>query len=149
ERLVGAHRALVAGEIARRSTPERGYDGLARREGHRTVEEFLRAHTGSTIRDAKTAIRAGEALHDSAPLLDALTGELVEPSTPGLRPIAASVADGVLGAEHVAAIRRGLGAPCEQVTAESLERAAAQLCAEVRDESGRVTDADRVFRRAR
>lgn len=149
ERAVGAHRALVAGEIARRSAPEHGYDGLARRQGHRTVEEFLRAHTGSTIRDARTAVRAGAALHDAAELPDARTGELVEPSTPWMRPVAASVSAGVLGAEHVAAIRRGLGVPCEQVTAESLERAAAQLCDEARDGSGQVTDADRLFRKAR
>src|SRR5690606_21726475 len=39
--------------------------------------------------------------------------------------------------------------PCARVTAEHLERAAAQLCDEVRDDHGRVTDADRLYRRAR
>lgn len=149
QRLVGAHRALVAGEIARRSTPAHGYEGLARREGHRTVEEFLRAHTGSTIRDAKTAIRAGEAIHGSVELPDARTGEIIEASAPWMRPVTAAVADGLLGAEHVAAIRQGLGTPCEQVSAAGLERAAAQLCDEACDPTGRVTDADRLFRRAR
>lgn len=149
QRIVGAHRALVAGEIARRSTAEHGYHGLARRAGHRTVEEFLRAHTGSTIREAKTAIQAGEAIHGSVELPDARTGEVAEPSAPWMRPVAAAVADGLLGVEHIAAIRRGLGTPCARVTAEHLEQAAAQLCDDVRDDHGRVTDADRLYRRAR
>ena len=151
-RLLDGHRVLAAGEIARRSAPEFGYDGLAQRAGHRTTEEFLRARTGTTIREAKTAVRAGEALHDAAGLPDARTGEVAPPTGPWMRPVAAAVAAGVFGAEHVAAIRRGLGEPGEGVGAELLLEAAELLCAEVTGDAASdavVLDADRLFRRAR
>lgn len=178
QRLLDGHRALVAGEIARRSTPAFGYDGLAQRAGHRTTEEFLRAHAGVTIRDAKTSIRAGESLHDAAELPDARTGEILAPSAPWMRPVAAAVAAGLFGAEHIAAIRRGLGEPREGVPAAALTRAAETLCVEALSLSDQalsdaavpdavvsdaadsdavnnasrglfILDADRLFRRAR
>ncbi|MFT4028679.1 MAG: DUF222 domain-containing protein [Protaetiibacter sp.] len=153
-RVLDGHRALVTGEIARRSAPEFGYDGLAKRAGHRTVEEFLREHTGATARDVKTAIRAGEALHDAVELPDARTGELVAAGLPWMRPVADAVASGGFGAEHVAAIRRGLGDPGPGVTAEALREAAEAICREAngpdaRDPRHVTPDADRVFRRAR
>ncbi|MFT4028973.1 MAG: DUF222 domain-containing protein [Protaetiibacter sp.] len=150
ERVVTGHRALVAGEIARRSAPAFGYDGLVQRAGHRTTEEFLRAHTGATPREARSAVRAGAAIHDAVELPDARTGEIVAPVTPWMRPVADAVAAGVFGAEHVEAIRRGLGDPCDGVTAEALRRAAEALCAESTVGAVEaVPDADRVYRRAR
>ncbi|PZQ91943.1 MAG: hypothetical protein DI534_03080 [Leifsonia xyli] len=148
-RALDGHRALVAGEIARRSAPEFGYRGLAQREGHRTAEEFLRARTGVTTRDAKNALRAGAALHDAVELPDARTGELVRPVAPWMRPIADAVAGGLFGAEHIASVRRGLGDPGEGVDAESLLGAAETLCREVAQADGTVPDADRLYRRAR
>jgi len=147
ERAVAGHRALVAGEIARRSTPAFGYEGLAQRAGHRTTEELLRAHTGASARDARTSVRAGSALHDAAGLPDARTGELVAPTAPWMRPVADAVASGAFGAEHVEAVRRGLGEPCDGVTSEALGAAAQVLC----EEAGSATavDPDRLHRRAR
>ncbi|AYF97960.1 HNH endonuclease signature motif containing protein [Protaetiibacter intestinalis] len=153
QRVVDGHRALVAGEIARRSVPAFGYDGFAQRAGHRTAEEFLRAHTGATMREVKTAVRAGQALHEAVELPDARTGEIVPPSAPWMRAVVEAVGAGVFGAEHVASIRRGLGDPGEGVTAELLAEAARTICAEAVDAGGApgeaVPDADRVFRRAR
>ncbi|WP_157981706.1 HNH endonuclease signature motif containing protein [Protaetiibacter intestinalis] len=148
QRALDGHRALVAGEIARRSAPAFGYDGLAQRAGHRTTEEFLRAHTGATMREVKTAVRAGQALHGAAELPDARTGEIVVPTASWMRPVAEAVRAGVFGAEHVASIRRGLGDPADGVSVEQLTDAARTICAEAAS-SFAVPDADRVFRRAR
>ena len=38
ERLSRAHSVTLAGELARRSAPELGHDGLAQRLGHRTPQ---------------------------------------------------------------------------------------------------------------
>ena len=150
ERTLAGHRALVAGEIARRSTPAFGYDGLAQRAGHRTTEELLRARTGASPRDAKTSVRAGITLHEAAEQPDARTGELVAPAAPWMRPIADAVAGGAFGAEHVEAIRRGLGEPCEGVSAEALGDAARALCEEATDAAAAtVPDPERLHRRAR
>lgn len=46
--LTGTHAALAAGELARRSAPSLGSQGLAQRTGHRTPEELVRVTTGST-----------------------------------------------------------------------------------------------------
>ena len=53
------HAALGAGEVVRRSGPDRGSAGFVQRAGHRTVEEFLRARTGVSGRDAATTARVG------------------------------------------------------------------------------------------
>ncbi len=148
-RAVDGHRALAAGEIARRSAPSAGYDGLARRAGHRTVEEFLRDATGVTLRDAKTVVRAGEALHEAVELPDARTGAIAAPSVPWMLPVARALTAGVFGADHVASIRRGLGEPAEGVTADALRAAAQTICDEAADPASALPDADRVYRRAR
>ena len=41
-RLAQLHVSLLAGEIARRSAPELGSEGLAQRTGHRTPDELVR-----------------------------------------------------------------------------------------------------------
>jgi len=56
QRLVATTAALIAGEMARRSAPELGSSGLAQRLGHRTPQELVRVTTGSTKRDATTAV---------------------------------------------------------------------------------------------
>lgn len=43
ERLARAHSAVLAGELARRSAPELGHDGLAQRLGHRTPQKLIQA----------------------------------------------------------------------------------------------------------
>jgi hypothetical protein len=48
--LVDTHAALVADEMAQRSSPERGHGGLAQRLGHRTTEELVRVTTGTSVR---------------------------------------------------------------------------------------------------
>src|SRR4051812_26937903 len=68
ERLARSHSAAIAGELARRSAPELGHDGLAQKLGHRTPQKLVQATTGSTSRSAAQAVRVG-GLAESHPWL--------------------------------------------------------------------------------
>jgi hypothetical protein len=140
--LVDSHAALVAGEVDRRSAPQLGHAGLAQRTGHRTPEELIRVTTRSTGREASSAVRAGRMVNDAFEP----TGMPGSPemADPWLDPIAAAVVAGALPLASADAIRNGLGAPSESVTADDLASAAALLC-----EEAQALDADRLFRRAR
>ena len=48
--------AVLAGEVDRRSAPGLGQAGLAQRLGHRTPQELMRVTTGSTAREASSAV---------------------------------------------------------------------------------------------
>ena len=128
ERTARAHSAVLAGELARRSAPEFGHDGLAQRSGHRTPQKLIQATTGATSRDAAQAIRVGG----------------LAQTHPWLAAVAQAVADHRVSTDAADSIRAGLGAPAEGVSAESLAEAARRLA----DESESL-DADRVFLRAR
>jgi hypothetical protein len=45
-RRLGTTGAMIAAEIVRRSSPELGAEGLARRSGLRTPEQFIKVTTG-------------------------------------------------------------------------------------------------------
>jgi hypothetical protein len=139
--------ALIAGEIARRSDPSLGAQGLAQRAGHRTPEQFLKHTTGIAGRDATTAVRTGVLLAEIANdgVVDATTGEVSVATQPWLRPVALGIADGILSLAAADNIRGGLGDPNSAVTAAQLEGAAARLVAL----AAAGMDADRLARRAR
>ncbi len=128
ENLARAHSAVLAGELARRSAPELGHDGLAQRLGHRTPQKLVQAATGSTSQAAAQAVRVGG---------------LAE-SHPWLADIAAGMLDGTVSADAADAIRGGLGMPSDDIPAPVLAGAARRLMLE----AGSV-DADRIFARAR
>ncbi|GAB2448539.1 hypothetical protein GCM10027029_03320 [Conyzicola lurida] len=146
KQLADAHLALIAGEIAARSTRSHGHDGLAQREGYRSPEEFVKATTGATGREAVTAVRVGrmvrEAALDGTP--DPATGSLFEASEPSLAPVATAVAGGALSVAAADAVRAGLGVPTENVPSTALSEAASTLVAEAA-----TLDPDRLQRRAR
>ncbi|QHO69212.1 DUF222 domain-containing protein [Marisediminicola antarctica] len=150
QRLANSLSAVLAGGVARRSAPAFGKNGLAQRTGHRTPEELFRATTGSTARDAITAIKIGQIASDTAdaaagvPVVDPATGELVASLLPWLHCVGRAVAAGTLPIAAAESIRNGLGRPSENVQQERLAEAAALLC----DEAS-LLDADRLFRRAR
>jgi hypothetical protein len=59
--------AVTAGQIARRSAPERGSEGMARQSGHRTPEEMARSGAERrAIWPAVTASRAADSVAFSA-----------------------------------------------------------------------------------
>jgi len=146
KQLVEAHLALVAGEIAARSTREMGHSGLAQRSGFRNAEELLKTTTGATGREAVTAVRVGRMVREAAVDLgvDPATGALIEASEPWLASVAAAVSAGSLSVGAADAIRTGLGQPTDNVSADVLAGAAATLC-----DLAATLDADRLLRRAR
>jgi len=146
KRLAEAHLALIAGEIAARSTREMGHAGLAQRSGFRNAEELLKTTTGATGREAVTAVRVGRMVREAAVDLgvDPATGALIEASEPWLASVAAAVSSGSLSVGAADAIRTGLGQPTENVSSAALADAAATLCG-----LAATLDVDRLLRRAR
>lgn len=138
--------ALIAGEIAHRSAPLLGSQGLAQRAGHRTPEQFVKITTGATGRDAVTAVRVGVLMREAATEghVDASTGEVAVPSQPWLTPVTAALATRAISIEAAEAIRAGLGTPNSAITQEQLADAAAQLVA-----AAKKLDPDAVGREAR
>jgi len=126
-RLAQLHVSLLAGEIARRSAPELGSDGLAQREGHRTPEEAVRVATGTTAADARTAVRVGAAAAAETPTA-----------------LGTAVLDGRVSVAVADAITTGLGRPTHQLDARALDAAVRSLL-----ERAATLDADRALREAR
>jgi len=139
-RLVDARTALLAGEVARRSTRELAHSGLAQRLGHRTPEELVRVTTSTSRRDAHITVAAGIALLSAEP---GLGGGV--PDLPGwAHALVEPVKSGVLSVAGLEAIRSGLGTETASVSATALGRAVNDLLVDA------VTlDVDRLCRRAR
>jgi hypothetical protein len=116
-RHVDAAAASVASEIARRSRPDLGYTGLAQRTGARTPDRLIASVTGLSVGESRAMITAGEALD----------GE-----TSWMAPVAIALQTGEVSVGATAAIRRGLGEPTADVSADHLAVAAQRLV----DESG-------------
>jgi hypothetical protein len=122
--------ALIAGEVARRSTPELGLSGFAQRTGHRTVQEFLRAEAGMTGRDAATATRVGEIATAPGALGDALRDGRVS----------VAAADAI----HAGLGCAGPGSAGDSLPPEVVTQAVQRLC-----EESATLDPDRLHKRAR
>jgi hypothetical protein len=161
-RTLGTTGALIAGEIARRSAPQLGSEGLARRSGLRTPEQFIKVTTGMPAQQATTAVRVGTLVIEAAGegLVDVATGEVGTPSKPWLTAVAEAVRSGRLSTAAADSITSGLGFPTSGVTVDALRQAATTLCAEAIgtvmagteaiDVDGRPgLDADSLFKRAR
>jgi hypothetical protein len=146
-RRLGAAGALIAGEVAHRSRPALGMSGLAQRTGFRTPERLLTQTTGVTKQQALTALKAGTLIAEIADdgKIDEVTGEVMAPTQPWLRPVAAAAAQGQLSTSAAQAISSGLGSPNSAVSAEQLEIAATRL---VGESVGGIDD-DRLWKRAR
>ena len=128
ERVARAHSALLAGEVARRSAPAFGHDGLAQRSGHRTPQKLIQATTGVSSREAAQAVRVGG----------------LAQTHPWLASVAQAVTDQRVSTDDADAIRAGLGMPSDDVPAEMLAAATERLLSECA-----ALDADRVFLAAR
>lgn len=154
-RLVDARSAALAGEVARRSTPQLAHSGLAQRHGHRTAEECVRVTTGSSKRDARVAVRAGAMLAgargegegDALGLdLGGASGNTPEGSSlpTWAHALIEPVTQGRLSTAALESIRSGLGDVSETVSADALKGAVRTLMTEAES-----LDVDRLFRRAR
>ncbi|HEY5320879.1 MAG TPA: DUF222 domain-containing protein, partial [Galbitalea sp.] len=146
QRMLRGSGALIAGEIAHRSAPELGSQGLAQRAGHRTPEQFVKITTGATGRDAVTAVKVGALMREAAVAgeVDSVTGEVETPTQPWLAPVTAALCARTISIEAADAIRLGLCRPNSAISADLLEEAAAQLC-----EAAITLDPDSLAREAR
>jgi hypothetical protein len=146
-RVLGAAGAAIAGEVAHRSRPALGMSGLAQRTGFRTPERLLTQTTGATRQQVKTVLAAGTLMAEIADdgSVDEVTGEVLAPTQPWLRPVAAAMSGGRLSTSGAQSIASGLGLPNSSVNAEQLEVAAARLV----NEAIAGLDADRLWKRAR
>ncbi len=122
-RRIDAHRAAIAAELARRSDPVLGYDGLAARTGYRTAERHLAATAGISVGEAGRRIRAA-----SLP--------------PALAAVGAALSQGRIGLEQADAIVRPLST--STAAPADLALAAGRLV-----EAAEGMDADALAREAR
>jgi Domain of unknown function (DUF222)/HNH endonuclease len=138
--------ALIAGEIAHRSAPELGAQGLAQRAGARTAEQFIKTTNGVTGRDAVTAVRVGSLMREAAAegSVNIHTGEVAVHTQPWLAPVTVALSSRLISIEAAEAIRSGLGAPNSVITEVQLTDAASQLV-----DAARSLDPDAVAREAR
>lgn len=114
-RQVDAIMAELSGEIARRSTRELGYAGLAQREGARTPDALVARLTGASSTEARQLVSVGAVL---------------EAPSPWLHGVASAVASGSVSVGAAAGITAGLGSPSASVAADDLLDAAGRLLAE-------------------
>ena len=123
-RLVEVAAAALAAEVAHRSRPELGHDGLAQKLGARTPERLVQLVTGASRQTSGRLVRVGVmtaavAAHDVDPV--------VEVAEPWLGPVLRAAAAGVFSAEVVDVIALGLGSPTEGVAVDALTAACATL----------------------
>lgn len=122
--------AALAAEIEHRSRRELGYDGLAQRHGFRTPEAMVQHTTGSTSATARRLVRVGTMIAD----LKASESDPAQTvAEPWLIPAIAAVTTGALSTGALEAIRAGLGAPTDAVSADALADATRKLTAEAAD----------------
>ncbi|TDW31458.1 DUF222 domain-containing protein [Cryobacterium psychrophilum] len=147
-REVAKYVALSAANVASRSDWALGREGLARKKGYASAEDYVQAlggGGGSTKADTRRLIEAGtmaaEAEAETARARQEQADRLalahpeappVAVHTPWFAPLGSAVTDGTLSTDAATAIRRGLGEPAIGVTDEMLADAVVALIAECR-----------------
>ncbi|TDW30727.1 HNH endonuclease signature motif containing protein [Cryobacterium psychrophilum] len=145
-REVAKYVALSAANVASRSDWTLGREGLARKKGYASAEDYVQAlggGGGSTKADARRLIEAGtmatqaEIARNRQEQADLMARELpeappVDVHVPWFAPLGTAVTDGTLSTDAATAIRRGLGEPAIGVTDEMLADAVVALIAECR-----------------
>ncbi len=125
--------ATAAAEIGRRSAPEFGRKGLARRNGHTTPERFIAGMTGGSRKDAHDLISTGKTMgqaeiHHKNTLEAEQAGLPVpEPETPVYPAVAAALAAGELSAGAAAMITDMLDSVSADASVERISRAETML----------------------
>jgi len=128
-RVVDAGLARLAGEVARRSSLELGYDGLAQRAGARTADILVSQLTGTTGAEARAMT---------------VVGTMIGTPTAWMSEVATRVSAGEVSVGAAAAIQSGLGSPSPTVAADDLADAAHALLSSVGSQPP-----EKVARRAR
>ncbi|GAA3893963.1 hypothetical protein GCM10022381_39520 [Leifsonia kafniensis] len=140
------HAAWVAGEIARRSSRELGFAGLAQRHGFLTPEALIQSETGGTRAEAAKLVAVGTLMTDTEAAEELQQADPGSPfaTVPWLAVVAGAVRAGTLSIDAAEAIRKGLGDIDPGVPAEKLAAAAQFLL-----EEAATMNADQLHRRAR
>src|SRR5689334_18339004 len=109
-RRAGAAGAALAGEVAHRSRPELGSDGLAQRLGARTPELLVQRLTETSAPAARALVRVGRILEtqDAGATRDPARTYATD-GAPWLAAVAAAVVAGRLSVERADVIGAGLG----------------------------------------
>ncbi|HWM34719.1 MAG TPA: DUF222 domain-containing protein [Pseudolysinimonas sp.] len=109
-RRTDAEAARVAAEIAHRSRPDLGYEGLAQKLGARTPEILVQRLTETSAGEARSLVRVGRILEtaDAGAAPDPARRYAVD-DAPWLRAVAAAIRGGRLSIERADVIRAGLG----------------------------------------
>ncbi len=127
--------ATAAAEIGRRSAPEFGAKGLARKNGHTTPERFLAGITGGSRREAHDLIRTGATLGEAAEherrAAEAEQAGLPvpEPDTPVYPVVAGAVSAGDLSAAAASMITTMLDAVGDDASPEQVRIAEERIVA--------------------
>lgn len=102
--------AAASAETARRSSRDRGYDGLAQRKGHRNVTSLVQHITGQSRVDVVRAMKSGEEL--AAPTTASPDAPVAETAVPRwLEMLRGALSSGRVTQAQFQAIRAGLGEP--------------------------------------
>lgn len=149
DRVFGLVKAEHAAQVARRSRRELGHSGLAARNGFASPQKLLQEVTKVTAREAAQLVAVGTAIGEAEAARELLESGIVElgelsNELPWDAAICRAVTTGRLGVASADAVRRGLGAPTETITALILSDASERL---IRESSG--LGHDRMFMAAR
>ena len=140
-RELGRCQALSAAEVAQRSRPSAGMQGLAQRQGHFNAESMLQSVTGASKREARSLTRVGSMISETTECIelerlrdaDPEMGRVIPPvEAPWFAQLAAALERGELQVAAVDAIRTGMGEPNERVPAAALANALPALIDECR-----------------
>ncbi|GAA4170513.1 hypothetical protein GCM10022287_08500 [Gryllotalpicola koreensis] len=148
--------AIAAAEIETRSRRELGPESLARKAGVKSGAELVQRLTGSSLTDARKAVRVGV-------LLETAQAVAPEPADAGPRsievlaalpgawsaPIAVAVRNGWLPAEHADRITSGLGQPRDDASTPAYRQAVLRLIADCWDGELTPEDAGRAAKATR
>jgi len=125
--------ATAAAEVGRRSAPEFGRQGLARKNGHTTPERFIAGITGGSRRDAKDLIKTGTTLGEAEKLrvqteeAEAAGLPAPEPETPVYPVVATALASGTLSSAAASLIASMLDSVRSDATVEQVRLAERRL----------------------
>lgn len=149
ERAFGLVKAQHAAQVARRSRREFGHTGLAARNGFASPQKLLQQVTKVTAREAGQLVSLGNAIGNAEATRELLDNGVtqigeVPVETTWDEPICQAVTTGTLSIECADALRRGLGTPDGEVTAERLRELATELLARCGE-----LPADALFQHAR